>query len=139
MNSNYTSEKSDILRLAERLANSFSYRISSFANRRRARREYDLYLQSGKQPFAPGYFDTAMIHDMIDALRPSESSVVYYRYAATGWKISTEAACRNCEYTTPARWDVGPFSKAADNQNPTPVASGIPAAAGAVVCLDLLK
>ena len=321
MNGNYKSDKSDILRLAERLANSFSYRISSFANRRRDRRDYDLYLQSGKQPFAPGYhsykwsfiqkaladsslldtfrqghelppryglqldervveypwlmarlpgetgtlldagsvlnfeqlidlpllkkkavhivtlapeancfwkrgvsyafadlrdlplrdnfydqivclstlehvglnneiytrerverlqtsdyrvaaselwrvlkpgghlylsvpfgkacdldwlqqFNTAMVHEMIEALQPSEAAVVYYRYEATGWNISTEEACRNCEYTAPARWGVGPFSKPEENQNLTSVevpANGTPAAAGAVVCLDLLK
>lgn len=322
MNGNSPSEKNDILSLAERLANSFSYRISSFANRRRERRDHELYLQSGKQPFTPGYhsykwnlvqnaladsslleafrqghalpdsyglrldervveypwlmarlpgeagtlldagsvlnfrqlidlpllkekvvhivtlapeancfwkrgvsyafadlrdlplrdnfydqivclstlehvglnseiytrerverlqkgdyklaaselwrvlkpgghlyltvpfgqacdldwlqqFDAAMVHDMIEVLRPCKASAVYYRYGATGWNISTEEACRNCEYTAPARWGLVPFSKPdEENQNLTPgerPANGTPVAAGAVVCLDLLK
>jgi SAM-dependent methyltransferase len=87
-------------------------------------------------------FDAAMIRDMIKILGPVKASVVYYRYGATGWNISTEEECRNCEYTPPARWGVITFSKPGEeNQDlhDADPADGIPVAAGAVVCLDLLK
>jgi hypothetical protein len=52
---NSSSEKTDILDLAERLANSFSYRTKAFLSGRRKRRDYNRYIGSGNQPLTPGY------------------------------------------------------------------------------------
>jgi SAM-dependent methyltransferase len=73
-------------------------------------------------------FDTAMIKDLMDLLRPSEASEVYYRCDANGWAVSDVNACADSEYTPPESW--------ASAERPS---HGTPVAAGAVVCLDLLK
>ena len=72
-------------------------------------------------------FDTAMITNLMELLRPREASVVYYRYDAGGWSVSDPDACRDSEYTAPESWE-SPASQ-----------FSAPVAAGAVVCLDLLK
>jgi SAM-dependent methyltransferase len=71
-------------------------------------------------------FDTAMIVNLMELLRPREVSEVYYRYDAGGWSVSTADACRDSEYTPPEMWA-------------SSASHGAPVAAGAVVCLDLLK
>lgn len=67
-------------------------------------------------------FDAAMIGSLLELLRPREVSEVYYRYDARGWSVSSAEACRDAEYTAPES-----------------VSRELPVAAGAVVCLDLLK
>lgn len=82
-------------------------------------------------------FDVAMITDLTQFFRPREASAVYYRYEATGWNVSDADACRDSEYTSPEFW-----SSESSSQSREPVghiAHGVPVAAGAVVCLDLLK
>ena len=78
-------------------------------------------------------FDTAMITDLMKLLRPSEASDVYYRYDATGWTVSNANACGDSEYTSPESW-ASPASQSSAHPG-----QGTPVAAGAVVCLDLLK
>ena len=82
-------------------------------------------------------FDTAMITDLTELLRPREAVAVYYRYDAIGWSISNAEACQDSEYTSPKTWTL-PATQF-NSQNPGSVAHGTPVAAGAVVCLDLLK
>ena len=67
-------------------------------------------------------FDAAMVANLLEWLRPREVSEVYYRYDAGSWSLSTAEACRDSEYTAPES-----------------VSRDLPVAAGAVVCLDLLK
>ncbi len=71
-------------------------------------------------------FDAGMVAKLMELLRPREVSEVYYRYDASGWSVASADACRDAEYTAPELWQ----------SSQTPDA---PVAAGAVVCLDLLK
>jgi SAM-dependent methyltransferase len=71
-------------------------------------------------------FDAVMIASLMELLRPSEVSEVYYRYDAGGWSVSSAEACRDSEYTAPELWK----SRGSND---------LAVAAGAVVCLDLLK
>lgn len=74
-------------------------------------------------------FDEPMISDLTAMLQPQETSITYYSYNAAGWKVSTAAGCGNCEYTDPDAWKSGSLSSS----------QATPVAAGAIVCLDLLK
>lgn len=74
-------------------------------------------------------FNATMITDLLELLRPSEASEVYYRYDANGWTVSNANACGDSEYTPPESW------ASATSQS----GQGTPVAAGAVVCLDLVK
>jgi SAM-dependent methyltransferase len=74
-------------------------------------------------------FDSRMIADLIEFIRPQKASAVYYRYEATGWNVANADACRDSAYTPPEFWSM-PVQR---------IAQGTPVAAGAVVCLDLLK
>ena len=82
--------------------------------------------RNGVQPDWLQQFDTAMITELMELLRPSEASESYYRYDASGWTVSNANACRDSEYTPPESWT-------------SSTSPGTPVAAGAVVCLDLLK
>lgn len=72
-------------------------------------------------------FDIAMVTDLMEFFGPREASAVYYRYEATGWNVSNADACRESEYTPPEFW------------SSSTSAHDAPVAAGAVVCLDLIK
>ncbi len=78
-------------------------------------------------------FDTPMITSLTELLRPREVSDVYYRYDAGGWSTSNADACRDSEYTSPETW-AQPSSRSVKRPG-----EEVPVAAGAVVCLDLLK
>ncbi len=78
-------------------------------------------------------FDTAMITDLTKLLRPCEAAVVYYRYDANGWNVSNADACQDSEYTALDSW------ASTESQSVERIEDGTPVAAGAVVCLDLLK
>jgi hypothetical protein len=83
-------------------------------------------------------FDSSMVQDLVEQLGPSEVSVTHYRYDADGWKLSNESECRHAEYTAPEKWGVAEFLKEGQASHEE-LGEGTPAAAGAVVCLDLLK
>lgn len=78
-------------------------------------------------------FNAAMITDLLELLQPGKASEVYYRYDATGWTVSNANACGDSEYTPPESW-ASPTSQSAERAG-----QGTPVAAGAVVCLDLVK
>jgi hypothetical protein len=83
-------------------------------------------------------FDSKMVQDLIETLRPNEVLVFYYKYGTNGWNIATEEACRDSQYTDPARWGVAQFVTTNQDSVETTTEEA-PAAAGAVVCLDLVK
>lgn len=78
-------------------------------------------------------FDVTMIASLRELLRPREVAEVYYRYDANGWSTSNAETCRDSEYTPPETWT------SSTSQQVQPRAQDVPVAAGAVVCLDLLK
>jgi SAM-dependent methyltransferase len=78
-------------------------------------------------------FDKGKIADLMELFRPREVAEVYYRYDANGWNVSNAGACTESEYTSPETW------ASAASQSSERLAQGVPVAAGAVVCLDLLK
>jgi hypothetical protein len=69
----------------------------------------------------------------MELFRPREVAEVYYRYDANGWNVSNAGACTESEYASPETW------ASAASQSSERLAQGVPVAAGAVVCLDLLK
>jgi SAM-dependent methyltransferase len=73
-------------------------------------------------------FNSQMIQELIEQVRPPEYSTTYYCYSPSGWNIGNEAEASRCEYTDPDAW----FN--ADNVNPI-----LPAAAGSVACLEMRK
>lgn len=77
-------------------------------------------------------FDAVMVDDLKELLRPTTESVTYYKYDGTGWNVSSAGACHDSRYTTPESWSQDLVSN--DYQ-----IERAPVAAGAVVCLDLLK
>jgi hypothetical protein len=83
-------------------------------------------------------FDSSMVQEIIDLLSPGQVSATYYRYDSDGWNLSSEAECRHSEYTPPEKWGVAEFLKEGQASHEV-LAFETPAAAGAVVCLDLVK
>lgn len=79
-------------------------------------------------------FDSRMVGLILEQLAPSESSVTFYKYAGGAWALSSEAECADCVYTDAAVWNTTAEGGGAANP-----AADTPVAAGAVVCLDLLK
>jgi hypothetical protein len=79
-----------------------------------------------------------MVQDLIALLSPSEQSVTYFKYDPDGWSLSNEAECQSCEYTPPENWGVAEFLKEGRKASDK-LGQETAAAAGAVVCLDLVK
>jgi SAM-dependent methyltransferase len=82
-------------------------------------------------------FDSPMVTNLMALLRPREADVVYYRYDATGWTVSNADLCRHSQYTPPEVWQSPASESNSDNRGH--IDAGGPVAAGAVVCLDLVK
>jgi SAM-dependent methyltransferase len=70
-------------------------------------------------------FDVPMLKSLIDAFGSSLVSKTFYKYDATGWQVSNEMSCGDCEY-----FDVHSSESAAVD---------LAAAARAVACLEFVK
>jgi hypothetical protein len=69
-------------------------------------------------------FDKSGVEKILDAFQPASSRELYFRYASSGWQLSSEHDCRDARY----------FDSSKSN-GATPEF----AAAEAVVCLELVK
>ncbi|NQT72400.1 MAG: class I SAM-dependent methyltransferase [Chloroflexi bacterium] len=71
-------------------------------------------------------FNSNMVDTVLDAFSPTSYTEHHFRYDSDGWKVSSRTESGACQY-----FDL--YDKAREYQN------GDPIAAGAVVCLELVK